>query len=214
MRYSSVESTLLIVGVMCLSGCTASSSVKGAWQQSTPNRSYSRILIVGISKSFDQRCSFEFSMASQFSGSSTEPFVSCSTMMPKEPLTRQNIERLVTSDHADAVLTTSVVTVQMAKGQGYTGMPYYQVEGLGYVTGPVGAYGVPVAFVQLETPPHIPTITGDIHLITKLFDTHDATLVYTLDTRAKTDDLQSDPVAIDTITEIIAARLRHDGVIH
>jgi hypothetical protein len=214
MRYFSVESTLLIVGVACLAGCTASSSVKGAWQQTTPNRSYSKILIVGISTSFDQRCSFEFSMASQFSGSSTEPFVSCSTMMPKEPLTRQNIERLVTSDHADAVLTTAVVTMQMAKGQGYTGMPYYQVEGLGYVTGPVGAYGVPVAFVQLETPPHIPTITGDIHLITKLFDTHDATLVYTLDTRAKTDDLQSDPVAIDTITEIIAARLRHDGVIH
>jgi hypothetical protein len=214
MRYSSVESTLLMVGVVCLAGCTTSSSVKGAWQQSTPNRSYSRILLVGISTNFDQRCSFEFSMASQFSGSSTVPLVSCNTMMPKEPLTRQNIEQLVVSQHADAVLTTAVVTMQMAKGQGYTGMPYYQVEGVGYVTGPVGAYGVPVAFVQLETPPHIPTITGDIHLITKLFDTHDATLVYTLDTRAKTDDLQSDPVATDTITAIIAARLRHDGVIH
>jgi hypothetical protein len=199
---------------VCLAGCTASSSVKGAWQQSTPDRSYSRILIVGISTSFDQRCSFEFSMASQFSGSSTEPLVSCNTMLPKEPLTRENIERLVVSEHADAVLTTAVVTMQLAKGQGYTGMPYYEVEGVGYVTGPVGAYGVPVAFVQLETPPHIPTITGDIHLITKLFDTRDATLVYTLDTRAKTDNLQSDPVAIDTITEIIAARLRHDGVIH
>jgi nitrate/nitrite transporter NarK len=153
-------------------------------------------------------------MASQFSGSSTVPVVSCNTMLPKEPLTRANIERVVAATNADAVLTTAVVTMQLAKGQGYTGMPYYQVEGVGYVTGPVGAYGVPVAFVQLETPPHIPTITGDIHLITKLFDTHDAALVYTLDTRAKTDDLQSDPVAIDTITEIIAGRLRHDGVIH
>jgi hypothetical protein len=214
LKSASVESMLWILSVAWLSGCAGSSSVKGAWQESTPNRSFSRILIVGLSTSFDQRCSFEFSMASQFSGSSTQPLVSCNTMMPKEALTRANIERVVAADHADAVLTTAVVTMQLGKGQGYTGMPYYQVEGVGYVTGPVGAYGVPVAFVQLETPPSIPTITGDVHLITKLFDTHDATLVYTLDTRAKTDDLQSSGVAIDTITELIAGRLRRDGVIH
>lgn len=214
MKRASVESALLILSVAWLAGCAGSSSVNGAWQNSTPNRSFSRILIVGLSTSFDQRCSFEFSMASQFSGSSTQPLVSCNTMMPKEALSRANIERVVAAEHADAVLTTAVVTMQLGKGQGYTGMPYYQVEGVGYVTGPVGAYGVPVAFVQLETPPSIPTITGEVHLITKLFDTRDATLVYTLDTRAKTDDLQSSGVAIDSITELIAGRLRHDGVIH
>jgi len=212
-KCASFMSALLILCVAWLVGCAGSSSVSGAWQNSTPNRSFSRILIVGLSTSFDQRCSFEFSMASQFSGGSTQPLVSCNTMLPKEALSRANIERVVVAEHADAVLTTAVVTMQLGKGQGYTGMPYYQVEGVGYVTGPVGAYGVPVAFVQLETPASVPTITGDIHLITKLFDARDATLLYTLDTRAKTDDLQSSGVAIDTITELIAGRLRRDGAI-
>ena len=213
MARAAIESAPLILSVAWLAGCAGTSSVSGAWQNSTANRSYSRILIVGLSTSFDQRCSFEFSMASQFSGSSTQPLVSCNTMMPKEALSRANIEHVVAAEHADAVLTTAVVAMQIGKGQGYTGMPYYQVEGVGYVTGPVGAYGVPVAFVQLETPASIPTITGDAHLITKLFDARAANLVYTLDTRAKTDDLQSTGVAIDTITELIAGRLRRDGVI-
>jgi hypothetical protein len=78
----------------------------------------------------------------------------------------------------------------------------------------MGEYGVPVAFVQLESTQSIPQITGDIHILTKLFDTHDASLVYTVDMRAKSDDIQSDSVAIETMTGLIADRLRRDGVIH
>jgi hypothetical protein len=94
------------------------------------------------------------------------------------------------------------------------GTPYYQVTGVGYVTGPVGAYGVPVAFLQLETSPSVPDISGDIHLVTKLFDTSDATLVYSVDTEAKSNNIQSSAVAMDTVTELIASRLRRDGVLH
>jgi hypothetical protein len=93
-------------------------------------------------------------------------------------------------------------------------IPYYQVVGQGYVTGPLGAYGVPVAFVQLETETPLPTITGDIHLKTKLFDTKDATLVYSLDTRAKDDALQSTSSTMETPTGLIGDRLRRDRVIH
>jgi hypothetical protein len=184
----------------------------GAWQ-SAPHSSFSRILIVGLSTNFDQRCSFEFSLASQFSGSSTEALVSCNSMSPTERLTRANIERVVAAEHADAVLTTAVVTLQIGLKQG-SGTPYYQVTGVGYVTGPLGDYGVPVAFVKLETMPSIPTVTGAIHLVTKLFDSRDATLLYNLDTQSKSDDLQSTPDAIETITGLIGRRLRRDGVIH
>ena len=82
------------------------------------------------------------------------------------------------------------------------------------MTGELGAYGVPVAYVQLETTPSVPQITGEVHVITKLFDVQDATLVYTIDTQTKSDDIQSSSSAIDTITALIAARLRRDGVIH
>jgi hypothetical protein len=134
-------------------------------------------------------------------------------MTPTDPLTAANIERVAASVHADAVLTTAVVTVQMSEQKGEP-IPYYQVTGQGYVTGPLGAYGVPVAFVQLETATPLPTITGDIHLRTKLFDTKDATLVYSLDTQATENALQSTSSTMETLTGLIGDRLHRDGVIH
>jgi hypothetical protein len=139
-------------------------------------------------------------------------------MTPSDLLTRANIERVAAAGHADAVLTTAVVSLQLGAQQGNTrdtrSTPYYQVTGQGHVTGDLGAYGVPVAYVQLETTPSIPQITGDIHALTKLFDIQDATLVYTVDTQAKSDDMQSTSSTIDTISGLIADRLRRDGVIH
>jgi hypothetical protein len=213
MKFAPVESTLLILSLAWLSGCAGSASLRSAWQGSAPHPSFSRVLIVGINANFDQRCAFEFSLASWFSGTSTLPLVSCNTMMPKDPLTRATIERVAAAEHADAVLTSAVVTLQVSAQPGYT-IPYYQVTGRGYVTGPMGEYGVPVAFVQLESTTSVPTISGDIHIVTKLFDAHDATLVYTLDMQAKSDDVQSSSTAIETITGKIAAQLRRDGVIH
>jgi hypothetical protein len=206
-------SVLLLLSVAWLSGCAGGGSVKSAWQTPAPHPSFSRILIVGVSTDFNQRCDFEFAMSSQFSGNPPHPIVSCNSMTPTEPLTRANIERAVTSVHADAVLTTAVVSVQTSEQKGEP-TPYYQVVGQGYVTGPLGAYGVPVAFVQLETTTPLPTVTGDVHLITKLFDTKDATLLYSLDTRAKDNELQSTASTMDDLTGPIGDRLRRDGVIH
>jgi hypothetical protein len=207
------ESALLLLGVAWLSGCAGGGSVRSAWQTPAPHPSFSRILIVGVSTNFNQRCDFEFAMSSQFSGSPPHPIVSCNSMTPTEQLTRANIERAVAAVHADAVLTTAVVSVQTSE-QKSEPIPYYQIVGQGYVTGPLGAYGVPVAFVQLESTTPLPTVTGDVHLITKLFDTKDATLLYSLDTQAKGNALQSTESTMDDLTGQIGDRLRRDGVIH
>jgi hypothetical protein len=219
LKNASVRSTLLVLGVAWLSGCASSSSVKSAWQESAPgHHSFKKVLIVGVSANFTQRCAFEWSMASQINSGSTQAFVSCDSMTSKDPLTRANIERVVASDQVDAVLTTAVVSMQLGGQQGNTrdtrATPYYQVTGQGYVTGDLGAYGVPVSFVQLETTPSITLITGDIHVVTKIFETNDATLIYTMDTEAKSGNIQSSSSGIDTITALIADRLRRDGVIH
>jgi hypothetical protein len=211
-KYAS-SSALLLLSVAWLSGCASNGSVSSAWQASTPHLSFSRILIVGVSTDFNQRCDFEFAMASQFSGNSPQPVVSCNSMTPTDPLTGANIERVAAAVHADAVLTTAVVSVQTSEQKGEP-TPYYQVTGLGYVTSPLGAYGVPVAFVQLESVTPLPTITGDIHLLTKLFDAKDATQVYSLDTQAKDNALASTASTMATLTGLIGDRLRRDGVIH
>ena len=106
-----VESALLLLGVAWLSGCAGGGSVRSAWQTPAPHPSFSRILIVGLSTNFNQRCDFEFAMSSQFSGNPPHPIVSCNSMTPTEQLTRANIERAVAAVHADAVLTTAVVSV-------------------------------------------------------------------------------------------------------
>jgi len=134
-------------------------------------------------------------------------------MTPTERLTQANIERVVATVHADAVLTTAVVSVHTSEQKGEP-TPYYQVVGQGYVTGPLGAYGIPVAFVQLESTTPLPTVTGDVHLITKLFDTKDATLLYSLDTQANDNALQSTASTMDDLSSQIGDRLRRDGVLH
>jgi hypothetical protein len=207
------ESVLLLLSVTWLSGCVGGGSASSAWQTAAPHPPFSRILIVGVSTDFNQRCDFEFAMSSQFSGNPPHPIVSCNSMTPTEQLTRANIERAVASVHADAVLTTAVVSVQTSEQKGEP-TPYYQIVGQGYVTGPLGAYGIPVAFVQLETTTPLPTVSGDIHLITKLFDAKDATLLYSLDTQAKDNALQSTESTMDDLTGQIGNRLRRDGVIH
>jgi hypothetical protein len=78
LKHTSVGPTLLILGAAWLSGCASSSSVKGAWQRSAPgDQSIKKVLIVGISADFTQRCAFEWSMASQINTGSTLAFVSC-----------------------------------------------------------------------------------------------------------------------------------------
>jgi hypothetical protein len=219
MKNASVRSTLMILGVAWLSGCATQSTVNGAWQGSAPrHQSFTRVLIVGISANFTQRCAFEWSLASQIASDSTQVFISCDSMTSKDPLTRADIERVVAADHADAVLTSAVVSMQLGGQQGNTrdtrATPYYQVTGQGYVTGALGEYGVPVTFVQLETTPSITMLTGEIHVLTKLFETHGATLIYTVDTKAKSEDIDSSSTGIESITALIADRLRRDGLIH
>lgn len=217
MKIATVGAGLLILSLGSLGGCSGN-SVKSAWQPGVRPPQFSRILIVGISTDFSQRCSFEYALASQFQGSSTIPIASCDTLMPKDPLTRANIERVVAATHADAVLTSAVVTVQMGSEQGNTrdtrGTSYYQVTGVGYVTGELGYYGVPVAFVQLDTTKSIPQITGSVHIVTKLFDANDAKLLYTLNSETTSDDAQSTSSSIETITGEIGSKFHRDGIIH
>ncbi len=220
MKNATIGCAYLILGLAWLAGCAGQSSEKGAWQGGATkgHQSFTRVLIVGISKNFTQRCAFEWSMSQQIASDSTQVFISCDSMTSNDPLTRANIDRLVASDRADAVLTTAVVSMQLGGQQGNSrdtrATPYYQVTGQGWMTGPLGEYGVPVAFVQLETTPSITMLTGNIHVLTKVFETQNASLVYTLDTDAKSDDIDSGSSGIETITGLIAARLRRDGLIH
>ena len=177
LKNACVGSAFLILGWRGFARCAGRIVRKRARGGGTAkgHQSFTRVLIVGISKNFTQRCAFEWSMSQQIASDSTQVFISCDSMTSNDPLTRANIDRLVASNRADAVLTTAVVSMQLGGQQGNSrdtrATPYYQVTGQGWMTGPLGEYGVPVAFVQLETTPSITMLTGNIHVLTKVFET-------------------------------------------
>jgi hypothetical protein len=134
-------------------------------------------------------------------------------MTPTEPLTRENIERVIASVQADAVLVTRLVSASSGQREGGTwdtrGTSQYKATDYGF-----GAYGMPVTYAEFQTAPPLTTLTSSIHVRTQLYETRNATLLYTLDTETKAQEVDSTVATLVAITSPAADRLRRDGLIH
>src|SRR5262249_54366783 len=182
-RRSVISLSLLTLAVW-LCACSGV-SVKGTWQDEAPhNQTYARLLVIGVSPDRDLRCAFESTFASQLTSASTTVISSCSQMNENEPLTRENVERVAASVRADAVLATRLVSMHTGEGEGNStdmrGNSVYKATDFAY-----GAYGMPVTYVDFQTAPPLTSLTSSLHVVTKLYETHGATLIYTIDTVTK-----------------------------
>jgi len=207
--------TLLILGSAALSGC-ASTSVSGGWQpNASRNVSFKKVLVVGLSPNYNGRCAFEYSLAEAISNGTVVGMDSCHTMTMKEELTKENIIKAIQSTHADAVLVTSLVAMKMQTKEGAgtdsLGSALYKATDSGFVSGYYGAYGMPVVYGTFVTSPSITTLQGDVHVMSRVYETKGATFIYELDTKAK--DLESRDDALLDIVPAIANRLREDKII-
>ena len=212
MTHQSVISLSLLTLTVWLCGCSGV-SVKGTWQDGAPrNQTYARLLVIGVSPDRDLRCAFESTFASQLTSASTAVISSCSQMNAKEPLTRENVERVAASVHADAVLATRLVSMHMGHGQGNSddmrGDSVYKATDFAY-----GAYGMPVTYVDFQTAPPLQSLTSSLHVVTKLYETQGAMLIYTIDTVTKSQEIDSTEATLITITAPTADRLRKAGLI-
>jgi len=210
--YESVISLSLLSLTVWLCGCSGV-SVKGNWQDGAPrNQSYARLLVIGVSPDRDLRCAFESTFASQLKSASTTVITSCEKMSAKEPLTRENVERAAASANADAVLATRLVSAAAGHGEGNStdtrGNSVYKATDFAY-----GAYGMPVTYVDFQTAPPLQSITSSLHVVTKLYETHGAALIYTIDTVTKSQEIDSTEATLVTITAPTADRLRRAGLI-
>jgi len=210
--YRSVATLSLLTLAVWLCGCSGV-SVKGQWQDGAPhNQTYSRLLVIGVSPDRDLRCAFEATFASQLKSASTTVITSCEKMSAKEPLTRENVERAAASVQADAVLATRLVSMNMGHGQGNSddmrGDSVYKATDFAY-----GAYGMPVTYVDFQTAPPLQSLTSSLHVVTKLYETHGATLIYTIDTVTKSQEIDSTEATLVTITAPTADRLRRAGLV-
>jgi len=212
MTYGSATSLSLLALTFWLCGCSGV-SVKGSWQEGAPrDQTYAKLLVIGVSPDRDLRCAFEATFASQLKSASTTAITSCQQMSAKEPLTRENVERAAASVHADAVLATRLVSMSAGHGEGNSndmrGTDLYKATDFAY-----GAYGMPVTYVDFQTAPPLTSLKSSLHVLTKLYETRGAMLVYTIDTVTKSQEIDSTEATLVTITAPTADRLRKAGLI-
>ena len=208
--------TLVLFGAAWLVGCTQNVRVSGAWQPEVPReQSFARVLVVGVSPHVNQRCGFEFFMASQIRSESTQAIRSCDAVKQKDPLTLESIEEAVASSRADAVLATILVSREFSAEEGGSrdtrGGAYYKATGSGWGTGYYGVYGVPVVYGEFQTAASVTTAKGEVRIESRLYETRGKTLVYTLDTQAR--DMEARDAALHDVAAAITDRLRREGLI-
>ena len=209
-------SRLCLLGAIVLSAgwllaIPGHASTKGKWSDDVSRElSFSRILVVGISTDRNLRCGFERVMASMIRSTETAAIVSCDVIPQDTALSRESIEAALAEEDADAVLTTSLVTSSWASQEGGTrdtrGGGYYKATDIYY-----GLYGGTAVAFDFRTSDPITTVRGKVDVATLLYDTRDATLVYTLDTRVR--DVKSTEDGLLAISAPISKRLRRVGLI-
>ena len=207
---------LLSVGAIVLSGCAQQARVSSAWQDNVSHKqSFAKVLVIGVSPDVNQRCRFEHFMVSRMRSEATTAIASCDAMTKREPLTREGVDLAVASIQADAVVATNLVARDWDAEKGGSrdtrGGAYYKATDAGYATGYYGAYGVPVVYGEFQTTASVTTMQGEVQVGTRVYETRGATLIYTMETKAK--GIESSDAGFATIAGSISDRLRRDGLI-
>lgn len=204
----------LICGAV-LAGCAGANAVSGGSQGgSSSTHTYDRVLIVGLSSDYNQRCAFEFSLMSQLNANTPIAGASCDFLKPEDPLTRANVQKVVASTKADAVVTTRVIDSQYKAVQGGTmddkGGVAYKPDDI-YATTFDNGHGVVVGIGEVVQYPPITVVDGTIELLTRVYDTGSGSQIDSFQTKVGHIDSQED-FLLD-VTPLIAEHLRRDGII-
>jgi len=216
-RRGRIARPALLLGVAMLAGCGGPQvRATGDWQEGAARgQAFSRVLVVGISPDVKQRCPFERFLAARIESSATVAMASCDVVKQKDPLTRESIDEAIAWQKIDAVVATSLVSKEWGTKKGgdmdTRGGGSYKATDAGYATGYYGAYGVPVIYGEFTTQASVLTMKGEVRVTTKVFETRNATVVYTLETVAK--DIESRATGLNTVTTPIADRLRKEGLV-
>lgn len=210
---------LALAAGMLLSACTRPTRVEGGWTEGAArDRSYSRILVIGVGPSFTTRCRFERMMRDSLNAIGAHAETSCAYMNSKDPLTREAVVAIVAKQGMDAVFSTRLVDGKVGVQQGGTdearGEAYVKPVGYGYgyAYDPYyGSFGLPVTYVEFVSEDPQLTVRRTVVISSNLYDARNAALVYTLDT--VTYDKTSQGEVIDALSAAIADHMQRDGLV-
>ena len=206
--------------VFALAGCASGESAKvtGAWaaEAQKPAQPFAKVLVVGVSPNVKSRCRFERFMVTNLGGSTTQAVASCDVMDKQAPLTRELVEQVVASQQADAVLSTLLVSQDWAPRSGGSrdtrGSAGYKATGASLATGYYGVYSVPVVYGEFHSNAAAPVIEGEAHVTSRLWETRNASVVYTVDTFVE--GIESQDAGLALITSSIAGELAQRALVH
>ena len=206
----------VLLAVALAAGCTPAVRIAGDWQPGADRgQAFRRLVVVGVSPHYGQRCAFEYALASSLRGDGVQATASCATMSSSDVITREAIEAIVKANGADAVVATLLVAnsagAREGGGNDKQGGGYYKPVGYGFDYGYYGMYGVPVVYGEFQTAPSLTSVQGAVTLDSNVYETRGATVVYGLETRAVR--LESRGQALAEIAPAIADRLRGAGVV-
>ena len=201
----------LFLAIAGLAGCTQSIRATGAWAEgATRPQTFRKLLIVGVSPDYNQRCNFEWVLATKLRSATVEAITSCSLMKSDVQLSRESIEPVIKSSGADGVVATRLVTSGGSLKEGGTvdtrGSALYKATDSGY-----GYYGMPVVYGDFSASRPIIELESTFDVVTQVYETRGASPVYSLKTTGKSRDAIN--IIREDISSAIAERLRQDGLI-
>ena len=205
----------LILAIASLAGCTQSIRATGAWAEgATRPQTFRKLLIVGVSPDYKQRCNFEWVLATKLRSETVEAITSCSLMKSDVQLSRESIEPVVRSSGTDGVVATRLVDSGASLKEGGTddtrGSALYKATDVGMGYG-YGYYGMPVVYGDFAASRPIIELENTFEVVTQVYETRGATPVYSLKTKGKSRDAMN--IVREDISSAIAERLRQDGLV-
>jgi hypothetical protein len=207
-----VATTGLIVAFSPLQAVEAKTSVTGTWaEDARRGQPFTTVVVVGVSPNINQRCAFEFFMASRLTTDSTKVYRSCDLVQEKTPLTVESIEYAVKRAQADAVLATTLVARSLGEQKGSRdtrGTAGYKAVGAGMDYGYWGVYSIPVVYGEFSTTPEFTVAEGQAEVASKLYSTSDRKLVYSIDTQVK--KVESTDAGLEEVASAIAKKLQKE----
>lgn len=201
----------LILAIAGVAGCTQAIRATGAWNEgATRPQTFRKLLVVGVTPDRNQRCNFEWVLATKMRSATVEAITSCSLMKADVQLSRENIEPVIKSSGVDGVVATRLVTSGGSLKEGGSGdtrgSALYKAQDSGW-----GYYGMPVVYGEFEQTRPIIDLVNTFEVTTQVYETGGASLVYTLKTAGKSRDAIN--IVREDISWAIAERLRQDGLI-
>ncbi|MBM4197802.1 MAG: hypothetical protein FJ197_12065 [Gammaproteobacteria bacterium] len=208
---------MLVLIAILAAGCSRGTKAEGEWSAAADRRqSFGKLLVVGVSPSYNTRCRFERRLRDAIRRSGGEGDVTCNFMNPEDPLTRDAVADLVRRHGFDGVIATRLVAGSVEVKEGGTretrARTYVKPVGYGYATDPLfPVFGVPVTYVEMVNEAPALEVGRSAWIASDVFTARDASVVYSIRTEGKA--MASPDDMLHGVAKAIAARLDNSGLL-